>query len=567
MAFGSNRKSRRRAGRRARFERLETRNVLATFTVTNLNDFPVTASGAAPGTLRQAIFDANQSSDVDEIRFAADLSGTLDLSYAGDTFAGVSALVISSPISIRGNTAGITLRRGQVSPEMRLFHVTAAGDLTLDSLTVTGGSIRGVNRTTPGEAGGSARGGAIYNEGTLQIIACTFYENHAVGGNAGAGGVAGDAQGGAIFNQSGTVTISNATLSNNYVQSGSGTTGGSYGGAVSSFNGTTTIRSSTLTENAALSGRGLYVRSENGVANVNITSSIIGQQQLIVSSRDLLIVYEETGQLNVTGSNNLIRWQNDFDFITVNTEDPKLGPLANNGGPTMTHALLTDSPAINFGSNLPGFGNDQRGANYLRVAGSAADVGAYELQSEASATQLGDYNLDSSVDAADFVLWRNTRGATVPRFTGADGDGSGLVDANDYSVWRGHFGSTGSATDALAMAQGTTVATSFVAGEAVSQALDADDEPTSLTNLEAARIPQPWTLRTSSSQGSTPPVFTSQPGKDINLALAISKLPHHQPAEIPGQLDAAASNDGAMAFSVSESNTLDEIFATWSNLL
>lgn len=66
-----------RPSRRLRFESLEDRCMLATFTVTNLTDATVTGPGSAPGTLRQAIYDANISSDADIIEFAPDLSGDL----------------------------------------------------------------------------------------------------------------------------------------------------------------------------------------------------------------------------------------------------------------------------------------------------------------------------------------------------------------------------------------------------------------------------------------------------------------------------------------------------------
>lgn len=52
----------------------------------------------------------------------------------------------------------------------------------------------------------------------------------------------------------------------------------------------------------------------------------------------------------------------------------------------------------------------------------------------------GDYNRNSTVDAADFVLWRHTLGRVVVNYVGADGDGSGSVDLNDYSLWRSAFG-------------------------------------------------------------------------------------------------------------------------------
>src|SRR4051794_19340992 len=88
----------RSARRRLRFEHLESRQMLTTFTVTNLNDAVVTSSGSAPGTLRQAIFDANSSPNPDIIEFAAGLSGSVNLSVIGDLdpSAGASALLITS---------------------------------------------------------------------------------------------------------------------------------------------------------------------------------------------------------------------------------------------------------------------------------------------------------------------------------------------------------------------------------------------------------------------------------------------------------------------------------------
>ena len=55
---------------------------------------------------------------------------------------------------------------------------------------------------------------------------------------------------------------------------------------------------------------------------------------------------------------------------------------------------------------------------------------------------LGDYNEDGFVDAADYTLYRDTLGNSVTPFSGADGDGNGLVDTEDYNVWVANFGSS-----------------------------------------------------------------------------------------------------------------------------
>jgi hypothetical protein len=146
-----------------------------------------------------------------------------------------------------------------------------------------------------------------------------------------------------------------------------------------------------------------------------------------------------------------------FSFIGIGEEF--LGPLADNGGPTKTHALLAGSPAIDAGD--PNFDPadpdgdpltddalpyDQRGAPFGRVFDgnsngvAQVDIGAYELQPQSI---LGDYNLNGAVDAADYVVWRKTLGTSVsPPFVGADGSGNGQVGAEDHNVWRAHFGNT-----------------------------------------------------------------------------------------------------------------------------
>jgi T5SS/PEP-CTERM-associated repeat protein len=54
----------------------------------------------------------------------------------------------------------------------------------------------------------------------------------------------------------------------------------------------------------------------------------------------------------------------------------------------------------------------------------------------------GDYNENGIVDTDDYVVWRKTFGQNVLKFSGADGDGDGMVGDNDYGVWRAHFGET-----------------------------------------------------------------------------------------------------------------------------
>jgi hypothetical protein len=79
------------------------------------------------------------------------------------------------------------------------------------------------------------------------------------------------------------------------------------------------------------------------------------------------------------GSNNLIEWsKSNVPADTILYTDPRLAPLADNGGPTRTHMLLADSPAIDRGDNDFNRAFDQRGPGFARVKGAFADIGAIE---------------------------------------------------------------------------------------------------------------------------------------------------------------------------------------------
>jgi hypothetical protein len=452
-----------RIHRRLRFEPLENRRMLATFTVTNLADATVNGPNNAPGTLRQAIYDANVSSDPDTIEFAANLAGDLRLSIADDSAIGLSALLITSPITIRGNSAGITIKRDITAPYMRFFRVAPGGDLTIDLLNITTGLTVG-NNGAPGQSGGTAYAGAIYNQGNLQISNSTLYNNTTVGGDAGSGGLSGPAHGGAIFSDGGSVSIVNSTLSGNSAKNGNGPRVAlSFGGGLYLKNGSLTINNSTITNGLAGSGREIYVIALGAAqtATVHIESSILAQADIDRAIFDVNVTEDLGGQTIVSGANNLIRAHNLPSSLIASNEDPLLAPLANNGGITLTHAIQSQSPAINQGSNPANLQSDQRGGSFSRAVGGQVDIGAFEVQSIATPDLSGDYNRDNSVDARDYVFWRKTLGASVTAFTAADGNGNSLIDPGDYDVWRGHFGAppaAGSSVEAAAPASAAQVA-------------------------------------------------------------------------------------------------------------
>src|SRR5262249_44818851 len=130
---------------------------------------------------------------------------TVELSMAGDTTQGPSALAITGRVEIDGPTAdgdGVTVSAAASAPAMRLFYVAAGGELTLQDLTLSGGMAQGAPN------GGYGEGGAIYNSGSLTVFDSTVVGNQAIG--VGANGL-----GGALFNDGGDATITDSTFAGN----------------------------------------------------------------------------------------------------------------------------------------------------------------------------------------------------------------------------------------------------------------------------------------------------------------------------------------------------------------
>jgi hypothetical protein len=131
-------------------------------------------------------------------------------------------------------------------------------------------------------------------------------------------------------------------------------------------------------------------------------------------------------------------------FFNPNANSITISFLGSNDSMTFSGSLLpkdgfnslTDMNASGF---PPGTTNIQVTANTpTRFANVAGQI---DLRTPAPGP-TGDYNGNGTVDAADYVLWRNTLGQTVSMGTGADGSGNGMVDAADYNFWRERFGKT-----------------------------------------------------------------------------------------------------------------------------
>ncbi|NEO58631.1 MAG: right-handed parallel beta-helix repeat-containing protein [Okeania sp. SIO3B5] len=204
---------------------------------------------------------------------------------------------------------------------------------------------------------GSADGGGIFSrDGDLEISNSTVSGNSAVGLDR--------TDGGGIYSKNGNLTVANSTISYNSTAGNSAD-----GGGIFSSSGIATITNSTISDNSA-DGRGGGLFSEG---RTNLTNTIIANS----TGRDAVL----NNSLIDTNVNNLIEDGHYNPFLSGN---PGLGPLQNNGGFTETHALLSDSIAIDAGDNrgATGLTSDQRGLGFDRIINGTVDIGAYEVQQQ-----------------------------------------------------------------------------------------------------------------------------------------------------------------------------------------
>jgi hypothetical protein len=282
------------------------------------------------------------------------------------------------------------------------------------SVEIFASIVTGCQMSSTGTA--KANGGAIYARENVLVIGgkVTASRAHAASASSAGGGiwanyvgmtfatisgnvVAGDdthtARGGGFY-ALGDVKVYYSTLDENAADSG----GAMFlvGAATSPMQ----IRNSTISGNRAIGvGAGVYAKYRpldifNSTIALNDSGSPFGAGLYLAYATELesSIVSGNTsgGGLDpsdiggpsgttITGGNNLVIASTlplPADTITL---DPMLGPLQNNGGYTMTHALPPGSPAIDHGNNVVNAQYDQRFFRCERVVGPSADIGAFEF--------------------------------------------------------------------------------------------------------------------------------------------------------------------------------------------
>lgn len=324
-----------------------------------LNPSPVVTSlsDSGPGSLRQVVSNALSGAT---ITFAPGLSGQTITLTSGEVPVNRSVTIDGSALA-----AGIKINGNHTS---RIFNVGGLASVTLNSLTITNGYVSGGNvgggilnngtlalnncslRGNSTDASGVA--GAIYNLGTLTVTGCTLAGNSADF----AGAIQNDVNctlvnctfasnsvpvnGGAIDNVGGSLSVTQCTFVGNYA--------GDVGGGIDNYLGTTVLVNTII--------------AKNNVDDIyNWPSSTA-----VFEGNNILLAFDNAGVPIIEGA--------------IIASDPLLGPLTNNGGPTLTMMPQTGSPAIDAGvtADASGITYDQRGPGFPRVLGAAVDIGAVE---------------------------------------------------------------------------------------------------------------------------------------------------------------------------------------------
>ncbi len=310
--------------------------------------------------------------------------------------------------------------------------IGGAIDLSGGSGSVTRSTFAG-NQATGGDGGGGAgdagggtggigRGGAIANNGTLTIVGSTFTTDRATGGNGGEGGRfiaisggrggdGGSATGGAVASTANTATLANSTFFASVAIAGNGGAGGATtcgaacrggdggaggngaGGAVNATAGSVTLTNNTISGNSVSGGAG----GPPGAAQSNPGSPGAngnGAGGAIANSGGSMQVVNTIAANTPAGGNcagvftdngHNLQWNPSAGCAGFVPGDPRLGPLASNGGPTQTMAVQPGSAAVDAGNDAvcataPVNNLDQRGV--IRPQGAHCDIGAFEFAAD-----------------------------------------------------------------------------------------------------------------------------------------------------------------------------------------
>ena len=303
-----------------------------------------------------------------------------DGKYSSDTSPHGGCIASSGNVELLSATVKDCILEGVDNAYPEGGGVFANGNFSMLGSRVTGNTVR----ATGGFLTVAAGGGAFAN-GSAYLKYSTVSDNRAYGEAEHVG------EGGGLVSST-YASIAYSTISGNDAQF--------FGGIIVDGAVTSMIADSTITGNSADRVSAVYAagpltvsnstiafnRSLNGggavfmAGNIELQSTIIaGNETLAGPQEDDLHGFDSSHV--ATGANNLIVTSDIPVPADTLTGCPRLMPLDFYGGPTRTHALRPDSPAIGSGNNALGLDADQRQAD--RVFGAAPDIGAVEWNGDA----------------------------------------------------------------------------------------------------------------------------------------------------------------------------------------
>jgi Right handed beta helix region/RTX calcium-binding nonapeptide repeat (4 copies) len=314
-------------------------------------------------TLEDAVLSSNEATDggggITAINGTLSISGTTitdgSALFGGGIYVDDASLTIADS-TVSGNTIGPASGGG-------IYAYYGPGAITITDTVISG--------NTAGDGGGAH----IKNRtAPITITGSEIYDNTANGAAAGLFVEIGD---GAPLN------VSNTTISDNHAAG--------FGGGVRIHPESTTDRATftgtTIVKNSADRGGGVYATPPGGNADPLLRNTIVADNTATLEGNDLYGSFDAAFSLIESTSGATI--SETVAGSNVTGQDPQLGALADNGGPTRTHAITQSSPAADVGRAF-GLTSDQRGesrpSDFLGIPNSTAagadgsDIGAFELQ-------------------------------------------------------------------------------------------------------------------------------------------------------------------------------------------
>ncbi len=228
------------------------------------------------------------------------------------------------------------------------------GNSTTRTLTITDSTIGGPTAPNIVTAGNGGTGGSAGSSG-------------AGGAGGGVGGAGGLAEGGGIYDDFVSATLTSDTIASNTLTGGAGGAGGT---------GTGTGTAGASGAAGSATGGGYFNQASAGDVN-NVVNTIIDLNSA-ATNPDVTGAFTSQGHNIIGPVGTATGFTAAGDQVGVSAANLKLGPLANNGGPVPTDALLPGSVAIAAGDTtlLAGQTTDERG--YPRTFNGTVDVGAYQ---------------------------------------------------------------------------------------------------------------------------------------------------------------------------------------------